>query len=143
MNDLTQEILLKNISKIDTGTDTVSNPAHISEFLKNLEDLYKFLRSGINSYNIFEDEFNQISYENKDRHLIHYIFHKIEENRIDGQLKDPIFNPNAKSKLYDIEHWSPQDLTTHSNTQEDYAEYLDIYESIVENNLIHNNLSFH
>ena len=110
----------------------------ISEFLKNLEDLYKFLRSGINSYNIFEDEFNQISYENKDRHLIHYIFHKIEENRIDGQLKDPIFNPNAKSKLYDIEHWSPQDLTTHSNTQEDYAEYLDIYESIVENNLIHN-----
>ena len=35
MNDLTQEILLKNISKIDTGTDTVSNPAHISEFLKN------------------------------------------------------------------------------------------------------------
>lgn len=35
MNDLTQEILLKNISKIDTGTETVSNPQHISEFLKN------------------------------------------------------------------------------------------------------------
>ena len=35
MNDLTQEILLKNISKIDTGTETVSNPEHISEFLKN------------------------------------------------------------------------------------------------------------
>ena len=35
MNDLTQEILLKNISKIDTENETVSNPAHISEFLKN------------------------------------------------------------------------------------------------------------
>ena len=35
MNDLTQEILLKNISRIDTGTETVSDPQYISEFLKN------------------------------------------------------------------------------------------------------------
>ena len=110
----------------------------VIEFLNSLEELYNFLRSGINSFNIFEDEFNQISYEDKDRHLIHYIFHKIEENRINGQLKDPIFNPNAKSKLYDIEHWAPQDLTTHSNSQEDYAEYLDTYESIKDSNLLHN-----
>ena len=37
MTDLTNEILLKNIKKIDTGSDTVDNPAHISEFLQNAD----------------------------------------------------------------------------------------------------------
>ncbi len=110
----------------------------INEFLQSLEELYKFLRSGINSYQVFEDEFNQISYEDKDKHLIHYIFQKIEENRIGGQLIEPIFHPNARSKLFDIEHWAPQELTTHANSQEDFAEYNDTYEAIKEKNLIHN-----
>ena len=37
MTDLTNEILLKNIKKIDTGTDIVTNTVHISEFLKNTD----------------------------------------------------------------------------------------------------------
>ena len=37
MTDLTNEILLKNIKKIDTGSETVDNPAHISEFLQNAD----------------------------------------------------------------------------------------------------------
>ena len=37
MTDLTNEILLKNIKKIDTGSDTVDNSAHISEFLQNAD----------------------------------------------------------------------------------------------------------
>tara|TARA_Y100000310_G_C20680213_1_gene815489 strand:- start:249 stop:1106 length:858 start_codon:yes stop_codon:yes gene_type:complete len=37
MTDLTNEILLKNIKKIDTGTDIVTNPVHISEFLQNAD----------------------------------------------------------------------------------------------------------
>ena len=37
MTDLTNEILLKNISRIDTGKESVVNPAHISEFLQNAD----------------------------------------------------------------------------------------------------------
>ena len=37
MTDLTNEILLKNIKKIDTGTEIVINPVHISEFLQNAD----------------------------------------------------------------------------------------------------------
>ena len=37
MTDLTNEILLKNIKKIDTGTEVVINPVHISEFLQNAD----------------------------------------------------------------------------------------------------------
>ena len=37
MTDLTNEILLKSIKKIDTGSETVVNPAHISEFLQNTD----------------------------------------------------------------------------------------------------------
>jgi hypothetical protein len=37
MTDLTSEILLKNIKKIDTGTEIVINPVHISEFLQNAD----------------------------------------------------------------------------------------------------------
>jgi len=109
----------------------------VADFLTNIEDLYTFMRTGVNSFNIFEDEFSQISYlDDKNRKLIHYIFHKIEEYRT-GNLVKPIFNPEADSKLYDIEHWAPKDLTTHSNSQEEYAEYQEIHEKIIEDDLIH------
>jgi len=37
MNELSEQILKKNITKIDTGTETVENPDHINEFLKNVD----------------------------------------------------------------------------------------------------------
>lgn len=37
MTDLTNEILLKNVKRIDTGTESVTNPVHISEFLQNAD----------------------------------------------------------------------------------------------------------
>ena len=37
MTELTEEILLKNIKRIDTGKDSVTNSIHIAEFLKNAD----------------------------------------------------------------------------------------------------------
>ncbi len=114
---------------------------NLSEFLINLEELYKFLRTGINGIGTFEENFVKISASDKDNNLIHYIFHKIEESRVGNVLADPIFDPVRKTLVYDVEHFAPQDLTTHANTKEEYAEYLEIHEEIIheENeNLIDN-----
>ena len=37
MTELTEEILLKNIKRIETGKDSVTDPTHIAEFLKNAD----------------------------------------------------------------------------------------------------------
>jgi uncharacterized protein with ParB-like and HNH nuclease domain len=112
------------------------------EFLSNLETVYKFLRTNINSYEVFRAQCTQISYED-DKMLIHYIFHKIEANRIkkeetknkDWNLVDPIF-PRSKTLNWDIDHWMPRILPN-----EKYSDYFDAYDSIVSNDqvdLIHN-----
>ena len=113
------------------------------EFLSNLETIYKFLRENINSYEIFRAQFIQISYED-DKMLIHYIFHKIEANRIkkeeaknkEWNLTEPIF-PRSKTLNWDIDHWMPKVLPN-----EKYSDYFDAYDSIVSNEdvdgLIHN-----
>jgi len=112
------------------------------EFLSNLETVYKFLRTNVNSYEVFRAQCTQISYED-DKMLIHYIFHKIEANRIkkeetknkDWNLVDPIF-PRSKTLNWDIDHWMPRILPN-----EKYSDYFDAYDSIVSNDqvdLIHN-----
>jgi uncharacterized protein with ParB-like and HNH nuclease domain len=113
-----------------------------AEFVNNVEEVYKFLRTKTNSYELFKAPCTQISYED-DKMLIHYIFHKIEANRIkkeetknkDWNLVDPIF-PRSKTLNWDIDHWMPRNLPN-----EKYSDYIDAYDSIVsadQADLIHN-----
>ena len=113
-----------------------------AEFVNNVEEVYKFLRAKTNSYELFKAPSTQISYED-DKMLIHYIFHKIEANRIkkeetknkDWNLVDPIF-PRSKTLNWDIDHWMPRNLPN-----EKYSDYIDAYDSIVSADpadLIHN-----
>ena len=37
MTELTEEILLKNVKRIDTGKESVTDQSHIAEFLKNAD----------------------------------------------------------------------------------------------------------
>lgn len=111
------------------------------EFIKNLEELYTFLRGEINSIKAFRESFTALSYEDRQNDLFKYIFHKIETYRNGG--KEPstkIFDiDRTKHKLFDVEHIAPRVLKVGSFcSQEDFAEYNSCHESIIESRLIHN-----
>lgn len=112
------------------------------KFIEELENLYRFLRENINGPAIFYENFSKISYLDKDKNLVDYIFHKIEEKRLDAVLQKKIFDPKGKTLVMDIDHWAPKKLTLQSNTHDEYAEYNEIHEDIVTNEnydeLIHN-----
>jgi uncharacterized protein with ParB-like and HNH nuclease domain len=112
------------------------------EFIEELEILYSFLRKNINEQGHFYENFSKISYLDKDKDLIHYIFHKIEEKRLGQALKKKIFKSGVDEIVISIDHWAPQKLSTQSNTQEEFGEYNEIHEAIVTNEsqdeLIHN-----
>ena len=113
------------------------------EFLGNLEKLYNFFREEINSKENFTENFMQISYEDE-RPLIHYIFQKIEMNRLkkesnknkDKGLQVPIF-PWFKTIKWDVDHWMPKKISPDVSIHEK-----EIWDEINnyphDNNLIHN-----
>lgn len=114
----------------------------IGEFLSALEALFKFFRTNINGFGTFQENFVKISASDKDKNLVHYIFQRLEENRTNKILPDAIFSPARRTLVYDIEHFAPQDLTTHRNSQEEHDEYLETHKEIILNedneNLIDN-----
>lgn len=114
----------------------------LTDFLSSLEVLFGFMRSNINGLGTFEENFIKISSSDKDKNLIHYIFHKLEESRTKNILAEEIFDPKRKALVYDIEHFAPQELSTHMNDENEYKEYLEIHNEIISNedneNLIDN-----
>lgn len=114
----------------------------LGEFLSSLEILFTFMRTNINGIGTFEENFIKISASDKDNNLIHYIFHKLEESRTGNILAEEIFDPKRKALVYDVEHFAPQELSTHMNNEEEYDEYLEIHKEITSNedneNLIDN-----
>lgn len=111
------------------------------QFLKNLEELYSFLRTEINTMGEFKESFSSLSYEDKQNDLFKYIFHKIETHRNKGtEPTTKIFDiDRTKHKLFDVEHIAPRNLKVGKFcSQEDFAEYNSIHENIYEDRLIHN-----
>ena len=104
----------------------------VADFLNKLEKLYKFLRDNFNGPKEFVEKFSQLSYRNEDKKLFHYLFHKIEMNRMRREhkknkvhhLKDPIF-PWVKGIKYDIDHWIPQNFP-----KNEYSNYFEILDEI-------------